>query len=143
LAEDADQAARPRRMRILGASGDERWLRVLPISIRDDQPHGPLQVECALDDSRTHRMEAHLRRVAARHARHGNGDGAGATSGLTTREAEILDLLTDQDLDLASIARQLHVSYVTVRNHVQHTLTKLHVHSIPEAVAVNLLHRPD
>ncbi|MFQ5720754.1 MAG: PAS domain-containing protein, partial [Acidobacteriota bacterium] len=38
LAEEADRAARPRRMRILGASGDERWLRVLPISIRDDQP---------------------------------------------------------------------------------------------------------
>jgi DNA-binding CsgD family transcriptional regulator len=57
---------------------------------------------------------------------------------LTQREAEILRLLAE-DRDLRDIAASLQVSYATVRNHVQHILTKLSVHSILEAVACHIL----
>ena len=57
---------------------------------------------------------------------------------LTVREREILRLLAE-DHDLYTIANELHISYVTVRNHVQHVLAKLGVHSIMEAVACYLL----
>ncbi|MDH4038859.1 MAG: helix-turn-helix transcriptional regulator [Candidatus Krumholzibacteria bacterium] len=57
---------------------------------------------------------------------------------LTQREREILSLLAE-DATLHEIAERLGVSYATVRNHVQHILRKLGVHSILEAVAVFLL----
>ena len=41
--------------------------------------------------------------------------------------------------DTPDIAATLYLSYATVRNHVQHILVKLGVHSIPEAVACHIL----
>jgi DNA-binding CsgD family transcriptional regulator len=40
-----------------------------------------------------------------------------------------------EDESLRAVAARLNVSYTTVRNHVQHILAKLHVHSFPAAVA--------
>jgi DNA-binding CsgD family transcriptional regulator len=57
---------------------------------------------------------------------------------LTAREREILARLA-QDEDLPAIAAHLYVSHATVRNHVQHILAKLDVHSTLEAVALHLL----
>ena len=57
---------------------------------------------------------------------------------LSRRELEVLVRLADGE-DPKRIARELFVSYVTVRNHVQHILRKLSVHSISEAVALHLL----
>ena len=56
---------------------------------------------------------------------------------LTTREREVLDLLAD-GLDGPGIAERLFLSPATVRNHIQHILTKLDVHSRVEAVALAL-----
>ncbi len=56
---------------------------------------------------------------------------------LTPRESEILDLLT-QGLDGNAIAEKLYLSKATVRNHLQHILGKLDVHSRVEAVAFAL-----
>ncbi len=56
---------------------------------------------------------------------------------LTPREKEVLGLLTE-GLDGAAIAERLFLSAATVRNHVQHILTKLEVHSRTEAVALAL-----
>jgi len=56
---------------------------------------------------------------------------------LTHRENEILALLTD-GLDGSAIARDLYLSPATVRNHIQHILEKLEVHSRTEAVALAL-----
>lgn len=56
---------------------------------------------------------------------------------LTPRERDILRLLTE-GLDGASIAEQLFLSPATVRNHIQHILGKLGVHSRTEAVALAL-----
>ncbi len=56
---------------------------------------------------------------------------------LTPRENEILRLLTD-GLDGSAVARELYLSPATVRNHIQHILKKLNVHSRTEAVALAL-----
>ncbi len=57
-----------------------------------------------------------------------------AVAALTPREREILDLLA-QGHSGAVIARRLYLSPVTVRNHVQHLIAKLGLHSQLEAVA--------
>lgn len=66
------------------------------------------------------------------------GRGQVEGTGLTPREREILELLAE-DNTLHAIAERLYVSYTTVRNHVQHILLKLGVHSTMEAVAQHLL----
>jgi DNA-binding NarL/FixJ family response regulator len=57
---------------------------------------------------------------------------------LTTRELEVLSLLA-QGLGQDEIAHELVISPKTVGTHIQHTLSKLHVHSRAQAVA--LAHR--
>lgn len=56
---------------------------------------------------------------------------------LTLREREVLRLLAE-GLGTQEIADQLFVSSATARNHVQHILNKLNVHSRLEAVALAL-----
>ncbi len=56
---------------------------------------------------------------------------------LTPRERDVLRLLSE-GLDGASIAERLFLSPATVRNHIQHILSKLGVHSRTEAVALAL-----
>jgi PAS domain S-box-containing protein len=56
---------------------------------------------------------------------------------LTARESEILRLLAD-GFDGSAIAEDLYLSPATVRNHIQHILKKLEVHSRTEAVALVL-----
>lgn len=53
---------------------------------------------------------------------------------LTAREREILGMLAE-GLAIAEISQQLCISPVTVRNHVQHLIAKLGLHSQLEAVA--------
>lgn len=57
---------------------------------------------------------------------------------VTIREREVLAMLA-ADATLYEIAARLSISHATVRNHVQHILSKLGVHSILEAVAVWLV----
>lgn len=64
----------------------------------------------------------------------------GHLSALTSREKEVLELLTE-GLDGSAIAEALFLSQATVRNHIQHILTKLNVHSRVEAVAFALRRR--
>lgn len=59
---------------------------------------------------------------------------------LTAREREVLHLLTE-GLDGGAIAEKLFLSQATVRNHIQHILAKLGVHSRVEAVAFALRRR--
>lgn len=54
---------------------------------------------------------------------------------LTRREREVLTLLAE-GLGTKEVAAQMCISPTTVRNHIQHVLLKLHVHSRLEAVAV-------
>ena len=59
---------------------------------------------------------------------------------LTASEREVLHLLTE-GLDGGAIAEKLFLSQATVRNHIQHILAKLGVHSRVEAVAFALRRR--
>ena len=54
---------------------------------------------------------------------------------LTRRETEVLSHLND-GMNIRNIATAMGISPSTVRNHVQHVLLKLHVHSRHEAVAL-------
>jgi PAS domain S-box-containing protein len=54
---------------------------------------------------------------------------------LTPRQAEVLRLL-EHGRSTEQIARELHLSVETVRNHIRHLLRALNVHSRLEAVAV-------
>jgi DNA-binding NarL/FixJ family response regulator len=72
--------------------------------------------------------------LAALLPRPGGGD-RGVGRDLSTREREVLERLA-QGRSTPDIARELHLSVHTVRNHVQNLLGKLGVHSKLEAVAV-------
>ena len=62
-----------------------------------------------------------------------------AAGTLTAREQEILQLLAE-GFPAAAISRHLCISHATVRNHVQHLLAKLGLHSKTEAVAYAYRH---
>jgi len=53
---------------------------------------------------------------------------------LTRRERQILDMLA-RGLESKALAKALHISPVTARNHVQHIYAKLGVHNRAEAVS--------
>ena len=91
-----------------------------------------------VDDARNERFKKYLGKVAARSASaRGNGSRLDAFD-LTDRERQVLRLLSE-DESLHSIAHRLDLSHATVRNHVQHVLNKLGVHSILEAIAFYFL----
>jgi PAS domain S-box-containing protein len=78
--------------------------------------------------------------VQERLAASSNGHAAVPDDGpLTRRELEVLRL-TAHGLNTAVIAQRLHISRVTVRNHVQNILWKLDVHSRLQAVAYAARH---
>lgn len=110
------------------------WLRILSIPLWSEDGKQLSLVDCALDVDRAKAMEDYFSRVLARTP----GDLVKAnrrrSPHLTPREQEILEELA-LDHDAASIAANRHLSYPTVRNHVQHILNKLDVHSIVEAIA--------
>lgn len=108
----------------------EHWIQVLAIPVTFES--GCMLVHCALPFDRPHRIESYMERVA--HRTPGCENGKDRVRRLTPRERDVLDLLA-QDETLNAIADRLNLSYATVRNHVQHILTKLEAHSIPEAVA--------
>ena len=130
----------PVKMRIGGPDGKGRWIEVLHITLMQPGPTGVWLVHCALGADRAHRMENYLTKVASRTPHLEIRHETSKRLGLTRRENEILQLLA-ADESLHAIAEKTHVSYVTVRNHVQHILAKLGVHSIMEAVACYLLLR--
>ena len=128
------------RVRVGSGNGSDsdRWIRVLLIPVRRGRDGATFLVHCVVSTDLETRMERYLQRVAERWTPHRVSSPPSATVALTGREKQILDLLA-QDEDLHSIAGRLAVRYVTVRNHVQHILNKLGVHSIQEAVARSLI----
>jgi len=110
---------------------------VFVIPVHDPDGGGPWLVHYACDADRRCRLEQYLRKVALRSSTGERAERA-TTVDLTDREREVLKLLS-WDVDPHGIAKVMHVSYATVRNHIQHLLPKLGVHSIQEAVAVYLL----
>jgi DNA-binding CsgD family transcriptional regulator len=116
--------------------GRPRAVEVLVVAARGPGGSGPWLVHCALDRQRAARAESYLQRLAAR-----DPAPAGAPAprrALTPRETEVLALLADAE-SLSRIAARLGLRRTTVRNHVQHILDKLGVHSMAQAVARHLL----
>lgn len=128
----------PVRLRIADGDSRERWIRVITIATQAPDLTGPWLVHCALSEDRAHRIEASLARIASRSQSGLASREVPRRSSLTLREKEVLRLLAEEQ-SLKEIAARLEVSYSTVRNHVQHILRKLEVHSLVEAVACHLL----
>jgi DNA-binding CsgD family transcriptional regulator len=125
----------PTRMCILDRDREEHWVRVMFMDV-GHIPGDRRLVHSAMDDTHTRRMEEYLEGVAM-HIRQ-PARAAPERPALTPREREVLRRLEEAQ-SLHEIAARLGVRYATVRNHVQHLLTKLEVHSIQEAVARDLL----
>jgi DNA-binding CsgD family transcriptional regulator len=138
LDANGDKELGPVHIRVDGRIRRERWVQILPVSVRGPRHDGPWLVHCVLTEDKAHRLEKYLTKVATRTRHPGEGKAGSAGISLTRREEEILEFLAD-DETLQAIATKLNLSYATVRNHVQHILAKLGVHSIMEAVACYLL----
>lgn len=119
-----------------------QWLRLVAFAFGDGTGSGPYVVHCGVGIDVEHDAVDFVRRIASRSHDISAGGGAAqageAAAKLTPREREILQLLT-ADRSVDAIALELHVSPVTVRNHVQHILSKLGTHSILEAAALHIL----
>ncbi len=133
-AEDAREIV-PFLIRTAGPS-KPHWLQVLVIPITAPDGSFPWLVHCAIEVDRSQRIERYLSNIANRTPHDPNETPNLST--LTPREREVLSLLAG-DLTLYAIAVHLDLSHSTVRNHVQHILAKLDVHSINEAIAFHLL----
>jgi DNA-binding CsgD family transcriptional regulator len=139
VAADADGEVEPADVRIGGRGGRaEHWLQVTAIPVEGPDRTGRWIVHTARVADRERRLERHVARVAARSEEIREVDGALPRRPLSAREREVLDLLA-RDVELGQVAAQLGITYVTVRNHVQHVLAKLGAHSVQEAVAMRLL----
>jgi len=134
--QEADEGSEigPIRMQV-ASTPERRDVNIVVIAV--DGVGGPLLVHCVLDDERERRLQRFLTGVMHRTGQLGTARVSRATA-LTEREQEILSLIA-ADLSLHQIADELSISYATVRNHVQHILPKLGVHSILEAAAVWML----
>ncbi len=136
---DARREIEPVRLEVTSKDGTRMEVCVVVIAV--DAPSGQELVHVVLDDERERRIRGFLNGIVNRAP--GAPDSRAelpstGSSSLTTREREILSLLA-VDANLPEIADRLSLSNATVRNHVQHILSKLGVHSTLEAVAVWLL----
>jgi DNA-binding CsgD family transcriptional regulator len=127
----------PIRIRV-GIGRRAKWVQVVVIAAQSPDLAGSYMVHCVIDDEREQRFKRYLTKVMTRSPKKRAVNPRVKGTPLTQREKEILALLSD-DASLREIANRLHLSYTTVRNHVQHILNKLGVHSTMEAVAYYLL----
>jgi DNA-binding CsgD family transcriptional regulator len=137
---DKDLEVEPYTLRVEnnGGANEDHWLQLLVIPFRNGNGDGYSVAHCAFNVDRTHMIESYLDRIAGRTPLEGHRARSLDDAKLSRRELEVLDLLSE-DENLYSIASKLNVSYYTIRNHVQHILSKMGVHSTLEAVAQYLL----
>jgi len=114
------------------------WTLTFVVPLEAPDGGDPWLVHCGYDLDRPRRIEEYVRRVASRTAPTPNLFHVPERGQLTRREREVLDLLAD-DADSHQVAARLHISHTTIRNHIQHILAKLQVHSVEEAIARHLL----
>ena len=138
LARAACEAGRPHRPLLLrretGAAPG--WILVLPVTLAVGGEARLAHVAVPME--RYRRTAEYWERVLADSFPSPGETPPAPARVLSPREREVLARLA-RGHDLKRIARELFVSYTTVRNHVQHILEKLHVHSRDEAVALQLL----
>ncbi|GMQ94522.1 MAG: hypothetical protein BMS9Abin12_2016 [Acidimicrobiia bacterium] len=136
LPGEPDEVVGAKEVLGLSASGKTLWLSASTII-----PPVELRSECRLVHLiREVSLPPELERVIVERLdgwSPGTAEGDDRLDVLTPREREVLELLTE-GLDGAAIAERLFLSQATVRNHIQHILAKLGVHSRVEAVALAL-----
>lgn len=116
-------------------SGRRLWLSLTTILVPPAEDETCSRIHLMREAGVTPELEmAILERLAQ--PKRGEVD-ASVIDQLTLREREVLRLLAE-GLGTQEIAERLFVSSATARNHVQHILNKLNVHSRLEAVALAL-----
>ena len=123
------------------SSGSHRLLNVSIVVLKGNSARSTLAVHLFRDVSEARRSQLEVqRRLLEASQASGQRDGEDAAGRLTPRELEVLRLLTT-GLDNAKIAEVMGISATTVRNHIDHVLAKLGVHSRLEAVVFAARHR--
>ena len=130
-------------LQALTKKGGRQWLNVSIVAYRDEDNQGKSYILHLFRDSTNNKdIEALFNKVLDV-ARNGNDTAPAPDAAmgneasfdeLTAREREVLSLLAEGH-GTRDIAQILVISPNTVRNHVQHVLQKLHVHSRADAVA--------
>lgn len=123
------------------SSGSYRLLNVSIVVLKGKSARSTLAVHMFRDVSEARRSQLEVQRglLEASQAS-GQRDGEDSAGRLTRRESEVLGLLAT-GLANAKIAEVMGISVTTVRNHIDHLLTKLGVHSKLEAVVYAARHR--
>jgi PAS domain S-box-containing protein len=123
------------------ASADTRLLNISIVVLRGRRRDSTLAVHLFRDVSETRRVQMEVQRELAEAASISEREvGTSKGSQLTPRELEVLRLLTT-GISNSRIAETLSISPITVRNHIEHVLAKLGVHSKLEAVVFAARHR--
>ena len=128
--------------------GREVWLNVSVLSVPDPEGDGRLAVHLFRDVSSRRQAEILAQQTIAAVSKYGSVKGGTAVaesypaprSLLTRRELEVLRLLTG-GMHVANIAGSLGIKQSTARNHIDHILARLGVHSRLEAVVFATQHR--
>ncbi len=121
------------------ASGRPRWINVSIVVLKGRRRRSTVAVHLFRDITDKRRREMRLTRLLPDSPAVVT-ETEDAPSRLTRREAEVLQLLAS-GLATPRIAEILGVSRTTVRNHIEHLLAKLGVHSKLEALAYAVRHR--
>jgi len=129
-------------------SGQPRWINVSILTFSmEDETEAPLVVHLFRDATRHKQRDQFIMQMLQEAERLQaaalpsllSSSSPVPLSQLTDREREVLILLA-QGVSTTDIAKKLSISPVTVRNHIQNILNKLHVHSRVEAVAFAFEH---
>ena len=133
------------------AGGSTVWLNVSVLAVDDPEGKGHLAVHLFRDVTRRRRAEILAQQTIEAVGRYqpreeaaeegaGGGPYPAPAPHLTRREMEVLRLLAG-GASVPVIARTLGINGTTVRNHIEHILGKLGVHSRLEAVVYAAQHR--
>lgn len=123
-----------------GRRGEPRWLNVSIVVLRGRRRRSTVIVHLIRDVTESRRVEVAAERVFIGLTSGDRVRPQQSPGGLTLREAEVLRLLAC-GMTNAKIAETLGISATTVRNHIEHLLAKLGVHSKLEAVVYAARHR--
>jgi PAS domain S-box-containing protein len=127
-------------LRVPAAGDTMRWLSVSIVVLRGRGPRSTIAVHLVRDITEQRRFEvAASRSLLELQAARDTADAAQSPARLTRREADVLRLLACGHTN-ARIAAVLGISPTTVRNHIEHLLAKLGVHSKLEAVVYATTH---
>jgi len=121
-------------------SADPRLLNISIVVLRGTRQSMTLAVHLFRDVSESRRVQMQVQRELATVASESEREMGTAGTRLTRRELEVLRLLTT-GVGNSQIAETLGISPITVRNHIEHVLAKLGVHSKLEAVVFAARHR--